>query len=221
MREVVLDTETTGLSHADGHRVVEVGCDELMNCIPTGRIFHKYVNPERYMPSEAQRVHGLTTEFLAKHKLFADIAEELMEFIDGARLVIHNAEFDLGFLNMELGRADRPPIAAEVIDTVRVARRKFPGAPASLDALCERFGIDKSAREKHGALLDSQLLAEVYLELVGGRQTALSLSAAAAAQTVAVVERPVRPPRPHTASAEELAAHAAFLAKIKEPIWAS
>ena len=218
MREIVLDTETTGLDPASGHRVVEIGCVELINTIPSGREFHKYLNPQRIMPMAAQAVHGLTDEFLRDKALFADIAQEFLDFIDGARVIAHNAEFDIGFLNSELARLDRPPIAAEVIDTVRLARRRFPGAPANLDALCERFGIDKSARTKHGALLDAQLLAEVYLELSGGRQPDLAL-AVMATTTVVVVRRELRPARPHAASPEELAAHTAFLAKVKEPIW--
>ncbi len=218
MREIVLDTETTGLDPGSGHRVVEIGCVELINTIPSGREFHKYLNPQRLMPMAAQAVHGLTDEFLKSKQLFAEVAQEFLDFIDGARVIAHNAEFDIGFMNSELARLDRPPIAADVIDTVRLARRRFPGAPANLDALCERFGIDKSARTKHGALLDAQLLAEVYLELSGGRQPDLAL-AVTTTTTVVVLHRELRPARPHTASAEELAAHAAFLAKIKEPVW--
>lgn len=218
MREVVFDTETTGLDPGSGHRVVEVGCVELVNTIPTGREFHKYINPQRYMPSEAQAVHGLSEEFLKKHPVFAEIAEDLVTFLDGARLIAHNADFDIGFLNAEFARLDRQPIVAEVIDTVRLARRRFPGAPASLDALLDRFGIDKSARTKHGALLDAQLLAEVYLELIGGRQPEMVL-AVVAAEAVAIIRRETRPPRPHAASAPELAAHQIFIASLKEAIW--
>lgn len=218
MREVVFDTETTGLDPGSGHRVVEVGCVELVNTIPTGREFHKYINPQRYMPSEAQAVHGLSEEFLKKHPVFAEIAEDLVTFLDGARLIAHNADFDIGFLNAEFARLDRQPIVAEVIDTVRLARRRFPGAPASLDALLDRFGIDKSARTKHGALLDAQLLAEVYLELIGGRQPEMVL-AVVAAEAVAIIRREARPPRPHAASAPELAAHQIFIASLKEAIW--
>lgn len=218
MREIILDTETTGLDPGSGHRVVEIGCVELINFIPSGREFHKYLNPQRFMPVAAQAVHGLTDEFLKDKALFADVAQEFLDFIDGARVIAHNADFDIGFMNSELARLERPPIAADVIDTVRLARRRYPGAPASLDALCERFGIDKSARTKHGALLDAQLLAEVYLELVGGRQPDLAL-AVASTTTVVTVRRELRPARPHAASAEELAVHTAFLAKIKEPIW--
>ncbi len=218
MREVVFDTETTGLDPGSGHRVVEVGCVELVNTIPTGREFHKYINPQRYMPSEAQAVHGLSEEFLKKHPVFAEIAEDLVTFLDGARLIAHNADFDIGFLNAEFARLDRQPIVAEVIDTVRLARRRFPGAPASLDALLDRFGIDKSARTKHGALLDAQLLAEVYLELIGGRQPEMVL-AVVATGSVTIIRREPRPPRPHAASAPELAAHQIFIASLKEAIW--
>jgi DNA polymerase-3 subunit epsilon len=217
LREIVLDTETTGLDPASD-RVVEVGCVELINSIPTGREFHKYVDPQKMMPYAAQAVHGLTDEFLRGKPLFAEVAEELVTFLDGARVIAHNAEFDVGFLNAEFARLDRPPLATEVVDTVRLARRRYPGAPANLDALLDRFAIDRSARTKHGALLDAQLLAEVYLELIGGRQPGLALTVAASA-TAAPTRREPRPARPHAPSAEELAAHAAFLAKIKESIW--
>lgn len=218
LREVILDTETTGLDHARGDRVVEIGCIELVNTIPTGRTLHKYLNPQRFMPSAAQAVHGLTDEFLAKQPLFADVAADLLLFLDGAKVVAHNAEFDIGFLNAELARIGQPPLACEVIDTVRMARRRFPGAPANLDALCERFGIDKSARDKHGAMLDARLLADVYLELTGGRQPGLVLAIAAATAQVQL-HREIRPPRPHQASDAEIAAHQAFLAGIKKAIW--
>ncbi len=220
MREIVLDTETTGLDPGSGDRVVEIGCVELLNTVPTGRTFHKYLNPQRFMPSVARAVHGLTDDFLRDKPLFADVCEELATFLDGARVIAHNAEFDIGFLNSELERVGRPPLACEVIDTVRLARRKYPGAPASLDALCDRFKIDKSARDKHGALLDARLLADVYLELCGGRQPGLALAAQTAVAALSTMEQlQPRPPRPHTPSADELAAHQAFLAGIKEPIW--
>ena len=220
MREVVLDTETTGLDHGNGDRVVEIGCVELLNTVPTGRTFHKYLNPQRFMPSMAQAVHGLTDDFLRDKPLFADVCEELATFLDGARVIAHNAEFDIGFLNAELARVDRPPLACEVIDTVRLARRKYPGAPASLDALCDRFKIDKSARDKHGALLDARLLADVYLELCGGRQPGLALAVQATVATLSTIaQRQPRPPRPHTATPDELVAHQVFLAGLKEPIW--
>ena len=182
MREVVLDTETTGLEPAHGHRVVEVGAVELVNHIPSGKSFQRYLDPERDMPEDAERVHGLTRAFLAGHRRFAEEADALLAFIGDAKLVMHNASFDLGFLNAELERIGKPPIPpARTLDTLALARRKYPGAPASLDALCKRFGIDRSAREKHGALLDAALLTEVYLELTGGRQPALGLQRGGAA----------------------------------------
>ena len=227
MREIVLDTETTGLDPNSGHRVVEIGCVELINHLPTDKVFHKYLNPERDMPVEAFNVHGLSEEFLSGQPLFKDVAQDFLDFIGEDILVIHNADFDMKFLNWELknlGLAELPKDRA--VDTVRMARRKFPGSPANLDALCRRFEIDNSSREKHGALLDAELLAEVYLELIGGREPGLALGAAASAENRAGAEaasrpRDVRPPRPHAASEEELAAHAAFLAKLKQPIWSA
>ncbi|HZB91376.1 MAG TPA: DNA polymerase III subunit epsilon [Stellaceae bacterium] len=220
MREIVLDTETTGLDPADGHRIVEVACVELFNHVPTGRVFHRYVNPEREISDEAVAVHGLTGAFLAQHPPFGAVAEELLAFLAGDRLVIHNAEFDLRFLNAEFERLGLPRLAAECEDTLLLARKRFPGAQASLDALCRRFGIDLSQRTKHNARLDCELLAAVYLELIGGRQPGLDLAAGGEiGVALDALQRPARPARPHTPSAEELAAHAAFLAKIKEPIW--
>lgn len=225
MREIVLDTETTGLDPKSGHRVVEIGCVELVNHMPTGREFHKYIDPERDMPQEAFAVHGLSSDFLRGKPKFAEIAEEFAAFIDGARLVIHNAEFDLRFLNAEFARLNRPPLESSIaIDTVAMARRKFPGAQASLDALCRRFEIDLSVRDKHGALLDSQLLAEVYLELIGGRQPDLELIAERQREAGSIaVKRERRAPRLDLPGArptpEEEAAHAAFLKKMAEPIW--
>ena len=223
MREVVLDTETTGLEPAQGHRVVEVGAVELVNHIPSGKSFQRYLDPERDMPEDAERVHGLTRAFLAGHRRFAEEADALLAFIGDAKLVMHNAPFDLGFLNAELERIGKPPIPpARTLDTLALARRKYAGAPASLDALCKRFGIDRSAREKHGALLDAALLTEVYLELIGGRQPALGLQrTAAAAPDAAGTPRAARarPPRPHAPSEAEAAAHAAFVATLKDPIW--
>ena len=175
MRELVIDTETTGLNPSEGHRVVEVAVIELFNHLPTGKSFHRYVNPERDMPEAAQAIHGLSREFLASHPVFAAIAGDLMAFIGSDPLVIHNAEFDLGFINAELKRIDLPPLAPTVTDTLLLARRRFPGQPANLDALCRRFAIDLSGREKHGALIDGELLAAVYLELIGGRQPGLDL----------------------------------------------
>lgn len=219
MREVVLDTETTGLDPASGHRIVEIGCVELVNHVPTGQHFHAYVNPERDVPEEAKAVHGLTAEFLGGHPTFAAIADAFDAFIVDSVLVIHNAEFDLGFLNAELTMLDRPTLPVErAIDTVSLARRKFPGAPANLDALCRRFQIDNSDRDLHGALKDARLLAEVYLQLIGGRQRDLGLAAKGQAG-VGTEAQNRRPPRPHAASAEEELAHAAFLAKLQSPIW--
>ena len=224
MREIVLDTETTGLDPKNGHRVVEIGCVELLNHVATGETYHCYINPQRPMPTEAERIHGLSDAFLADKPVFAAVAEGFLEFIASAPLIIHNAAFDLGFLNMELEKIARPVIAPDrAIDTVKLARRKFPGAPANLDALCRRFGVDLSVRTKHGALLDSELLAEVYLELVGGRQPGLTLDQSAtraAAEGVAPEAVPqVRPARPHAASDPESAAHTAFVENMKNPIW--
>ena len=220
MREIVLDTETTGLDPASGDRIVEVGCVELVNHIPSGETYHAYVNPEREMPSGAFEIHGLSDDFLADKPLFRTVADDLLAFLGESMLVIHNAQFDLGFLNAELGRIDREPLPeSRAIDTVGLARRRFPGAPANLDALCRRFGVDNAARTKHGALLDAELLAEVYLELIGGRQPSLGLGAARPVETAAREERAPRPPRTHAPSEEESAAHAEFLKKIKNPIW--
>jgi DNA polymerase-3 subunit epsilon len=224
MREIVLDTETTGLDPAAGHRIVEIGAVELVNHVPTGHSRQIYINPERDMPAEAFAVHGLSAEFLTDKPVFAAIAADFLEFIGDATLVIHNAEFDLKFLNAELARLEKPALpAARAVDTVGMARRKFPGAQASLDALCRRFQIDLSDRALHGALKDARLLAEVYLELIGGRQADLALTAAAAvaAANVPATAHPQRPPRPHAPTPEEEAAHARFLEKLKDPVWAS
>ena len=223
MREIVLDTETTGLDPAAGHRIVEIGAVELINHLPTGRARQIYINPERDMPPEAFAVHGLSSEFLADKPVFAAIAADFLEFIGDATLIIHNAEFDLKFLNAELARLEKPALpAARAVDTVGMARRKFPGAQASLDALCRRFQIDLSDRALHGALKDARLLAEVYLELIGGRQADLALTAATAAAIGAPASaRPQRAPRPHAPTPEEEAAHARFLEKLKDPLWAS
>jgi DNA polymerase-3 subunit epsilon len=217
MREIVLDTETTGLDPSEGHRIVEIACIELVHHVPTGRKFHRYVNPEREMPADALAVHGITSEFLAGQPLFAMIADELLAFIGSDRLVIHNAEFDLAFLNAELARLQRAPICCPFIDTLGLARVRFPGAPASLDALCRRFDIDLSARVEHGAEIDCGLLAAVYLELLGGRQPGLDF--ASPTEAVAAVERIIRAPRPHAPSAEELVAHRTMLQIIVAPIW--
>jgi DNA polymerase-3 subunit epsilon len=217
MREIVLDTETTGLDPCNGHRIVEIACIELVHHIPTGRSFHRYVNPERDMPEDAFAVHGLTAEFLARQPPFAAVLDELQEFIGADPLVIHNAEFDLAFLNAELARLQREPITSGYIDTLAMARRRFPGSPASLDALCRRFAIDLSGRIEHGAEIDCSLLAAVYLELLGGRQPGLDFALPA---TLALdVARVARAPRPHAPSAEELVAHLAMLKTISEPLW--
>lgn len=225
MREVVLDTETTGLDARGGDRIVEIGCVELVNHLPTGRYYHQYINPERDMPDDAYRVHGLSEAFLSDHPVFADIAEEFITFLGDAKLVIHNASFDIGFINAEFARLGRPPIGMDrAVDTVAIARKRFPGAQANLDALCSRFGIDNSSRTKHGALLDSELLAEVYLELLGGKQIGLGLAASetsgdAEAPARTAAQRVFRPARPHSPSADELAAHQALLEKLSDPIW--
>jgi DNA polymerase-3 subunit epsilon len=220
MREIVLDTETTGLDPTDGHRIVEIACLELFNHVPTGRAFHCYLNPEREVSQEAVAVHGLTAEFLARHPPFGAVAEELRAFIGDDRLIIHNAEFDLRFLNAEFSRVKRPPLVCEIEDTLVLARRRYPGAQASLDALCRRFAIDLSTRDKHSARLDCELLAAVYLELIGGRQPGLDLAVAnGAGGTVSIIERPARPPRSHAPAAAELAAHAVLLRKLRNPLW--
>ena len=225
MREIVLDTETTGLDPNSGHRIVEIGCVEMIDYSITGNYLHEYLNPERDMPDEAFRVHGLSNDFLADKPLFAAVADKFLDFIGDATLVIHNAEFDMKFINAELAKLGRPPIPMDrTRDTVAMARRKFPGAQANLDALCNRFGIDNGARTKHGALLDSELLAEVYIELLGGKQIGLSLAGddsddAEAKLAKPAVERTVAPPRPHAPSEAELAAHAELLTRIDNPIW--
>jgi DNA polymerase-3 subunit epsilon len=224
MREIVFDTETTGIQVADGHRMVEIGCVELINRVETGRVFHAYFNPERTMPPEAQAVHGLGDAFLAGQRLFRDLCEELLDFLEDSPLVAHNAAFDFAFLNFELGECGRLQIPhSRMIDTLALSRTRHPGAKHSLDALCARYGVDRSHRVKHGALLDAQLLAQCYVELTGGRQIGLSLGAtpapARAEPAFGAEVRPVRPPRPHMASAAELARHAAFLAGISDPLW--
>ena len=226
IREIVLDTETTGLSPQGGDRLVEIGCVELMNHIPTGKTHHVYINPERAMPEEAFRVHGLSDEFLADKPLFKAVAEDFRAFIGDATLVIHNAPFDMGFLNAEMEWAGLPRLTNAVIDTVMVARQKHPGARVSLDALCKHYGIDNSRRTLHGALLDSEILAEVYLELIGGKQVSLALvaevesaAAGSASIRIAVAQRPAA--LPNRISAAEAEAHAAFIEKMGESaIWA-
>jgi DNA polymerase-3 subunit epsilon len=227
MREIVFDTETTGLDPKTGDRLVEIGCVELMGRIPTGETFHAYYNPERDMPSAAEEVHGLSAAFLSDKPLFANGADALLDFLGDAPLVAHNAGFDFGFLNNELTLCGREPISLDrMVDTVAIARKKHPGAKASLDALCTRYGIDRSHRVKHGALLDAELLAQVYLELLGGRQIGLVLDAEVEAASASVTlasmqtsERVFRAPRAHGASEEELMQHRAFLEGIKDPLW--
>lgn len=225
MREIVFDTETTGLSFAGGDRLVEIGCVELFNRVETGRTFHAYYHPERDMPAEAFAVHGLSAAFLADKPVFQGAADALLEFIADAPLIAHNAGFDFSFLNGELERCGRDPVCrSRMVDTLQIARSRHPGAKHTLDALCSRYGIDRSHRVLHGALLDAQLLAQVYVELLGGRQIGLGLMtveapvvvAAAAPQRAATP----RPPRVFSASAAELAAHATFLEGVKQPLWA-
>ena len=226
MREIVFDTETTGLNPAGGDRMVEIGCVEIHNRVETGRHFHAYFNPEREMPSDAEAVHGLTSIFLSDKPCFPERVEELLEFIGDSPLVAHNASFDFSFLNFELERCGRPTVCtSRMVDTLTLARARHPGAKHSLDALCMRFGIDRSQRVKHGALIDAQLLAQVYVELTGGRQIGLGLVAdtgtiSVQAATWPVTIREARPARPHFAAAEELERHRAFIAKLVNPLWA-
>ena len=222
MREIVFDTETTGLSFSGGDRLVEIGCVELVNRVETGRTFHAYFNPERAMAAEAQAVHGLSDTFLSDKPLFAHLVEDLLEFLGDSPLVAHNAGFDFGFLNGELGKCGRVVIAMErMVDTLQIARQRHPGAKHTLDALCTRYGVDRSHRVLHGALLDAQLLAQVYVELTGGRQIGLTLVSDEPEPVVAAVAAVsvVRPPRPFAANDAELAAHAAFLKEIANPLW--
>lgn len=226
MREISLDTETTGLDPYSGHRIVEIGCVELINHVRTGSHFHIYLNPERDMPEEAYRVHGLSAEFLSDKPLFRDIADAFLEFIQKDLLVIHNAQFDMKFINAELEKLGYPRLPMErTVDTVPMARKKFPGSPANLDALCKRFGIDNAARTKHGALLDAELLADVYLELRGGRQSTLGLAAQEKAKQE---EQAIKaeaaghnfPARSFPVSDDEKRAHGEFIEKeLKEPLW--
>lgn len=226
MREIVFDTETTGFDPTDGHRIVEIGCVELENHIPTGNTYHQYINPERDIPQEAVAVHGLTAEFLSDKPTFGEILSDFLEFLgDDAKLVAHNAIFDMRFVNEELKRFGFPPLDNKrVIDTLHIAREKFPGSPANLDALCRRFDIDNTARDFHGALLDSELLAEVYLELLGGRQHGLVLGSDAGRDnddnTIHLEKkRPFREPRIFSISDKEKEAHLALLNELVDPIW--
>jgi len=230
MREIIFDTETTGLDPKTGHRLVEIGCIELIDRRESGRNFHAYFHPERDMPPEAEAVHGLSIQFLSDKPLFAARVEELLEFLGDAPLVAHNAAFDFGFVNAELARVGRPALdPARMCCTVQMARKLHPGAKHNLDALCVRYGIDRSHRVKHGALLDAELLAHLYIEMTGGRQIGLGLAATAAGNAAASgaanpagprgSDRPFREPRPHMASAAELARHAEFVAGLNQPLW--
>lgn len=232
MREIVLDTETTGIDPSAGHRIIEIGALELFNQSPTGEQFHIYINPEREIDAGAVNVHGLTEAFLADKPVFADVAAGFLEFIAGSKLVIHNAPFDMGFINAELARLGMAALPMDrAVDTLTMARRKFPGAQASLDALCRRFEIDNSHRDLHGALVDADLLASVYIELLGGRQRHLSLepdtgkttagttSAKAVTPAFRLNGDPSKFDRPHEPSESELAAHQALVERLKDPIW--
>jgi DNA polymerase III subunit epsilon len=223
MREIVFDTETTGFTFHEGDRLVEIGCVELVNRVETGRTFHAYFNPRRPMPAAAAAVHGLTDAFLADKPHFEHGVELLIEFLGDAPLVAHNATFDFAFLNGELSQCGRDPVCmSRMIDTLTIAKSRHPGAKHTLDALCSRYGIDRSHRVLHGALLDAQLLAQVYVELTGGRQIGLGLVAetrAEAAPAAVRAARPVRPPRHFAVSAGELAAHRAFMSRITDPLW--
>jgi DNA polymerase III subunit epsilon len=221
VREIVLDTETTGLDALGGHRIIEIGAQELLNHVPTGNGYHCYINPERDVDIGAFEVHGLSREFLSDFPPFSGVVDAFLEFIAEDRLIIHNARFDMGFINMELGRLGRPDIPMDrVVDTLQMARRRYPGAQASLDALCRRFEIDNSHRDLHGALVDADLLAAVYLELIGGRQPGLELAEQAVSATGPEIrESTSRPPRNFTASPEERSAHEELLKKITDPIW--
>ncbi len=223
MREIVLDTETTGMDPVKGDKLVEIGCVELLNHIPTGKHYHVYINPEREIPPEATAVHGITNEFVKDKPTFGEIVGDFTNFIGQDRLVIHNADFDTKFLNVELRTFGYPSLDnRRVLDTLRMAREKFPGSPASLDALCRRFNVDNSGRTFHGALLDSQLLAEVYLELLGGRQQGLGIAdakTAPAMQTSAKTDKTFKEPRPFPVNEEERALFEDMLEKIKNPLW--
>jgi len=225
MREIIFDTETTGFDPKNGDRMVEIGCIEMVNRVMTGRTFHAYFNPERSMPAEAEAVHGLSDAFLADKPLFSASAQDFLDFIEDSPMVAHNAGFDFNFINAELALCGLPPVGLDrMVDTVALAKVRHPGAKLSLDALCTRYGIDRSHRTKHGALLDSELLAQVYVELRGGRQIGLELSA----ETTEIVteikvlntkNRIFRQPRPHAATEEELVVHAEFLKSVDTPLW--
>lgn len=225
MREIIFDTETTGLDPAKGDRMVEIGCIEMVNRVLTGRTFHAYFNPDMTMPAEAEAIHGLSDSFLADKPRFHELSSDLLEFIGEAPLVAHNAGFDFKFLNHELDICGHPQVClTRMVDTVALAKVRHPGAKLSLDALCTRYGIDRSHRTKHGALLDAELLAQLYVELNGGRQIGLELAGMSEAITIAeesalLRERPFRVARPHTATADEQARHAAFVGTLNSPLW--
>ena len=230
MREICLDTETTGLDPRSGHKIIEIACVELINKVKTGNVFHTYVNPRRDVPHEAFKIHGISTEFLQDKPIFNHVAYKFLEFIRGATLVIHNAEFDLKFLNFELGICGIDPLdKTAVVDSLLIARNKFPGSPNSLDALCKRFGVDLSKRTKHGALLDTELLADVYIELMGGAQAGLGFetvqtqSDSAEKKSEPLIEEALRkaiPSRGFAISEDELAAHREFIkANFKSNLW--
>lgn len=226
MREIIFDTETTGLDPRTGDRMVEIGCIEMINRVPTGSTFHAYFHPDRDMPAGAEAVHGLSIAFLSDKPRFHEKAADLIEFLGDAKLVAHNAGFDFAFLNAELDMCGLDPVCrSRMVDTVQLARVRHPGAKLSLDALCTRYGIDRSHRTRHGALLDAELLAQVYVELTGGRQIGLGLAEEVEALVDSVIEavrdRVFRPARPHSASAAELAAHSAFLETVKAPLWST
>lgn len=221
MREIVLDTETTGFRFNDGDRIVEIGCVELVNHVATGNSYHQYINPERLMPAEAFKVHGLSDEFLSGFPIMAEVIDQFVSFIGSeAPLIIHNAEFDIGFINSEFKRLDKPIIPiSRAIDTVKLAKEKFPGSPASLDALCRRFSIDNTGRTFHGAILDAQLLSEVYLELIGGRQPDFELDSEENVEKITTNGVIPRKLRVFNLPEPERSAHIEFLKKIKDPIW--
>ena len=227
MREIIFDTETTGLDPKTGDRMVEIGCIEMVNRVATGRTFHAYYNPERDMPMEAEQVHGLSIAFLSDKPCFREGVLDLLEFIGDSPLVAHNAQFDFGFLNHELDVCGHPAVdMARMVDTLALARKRHPGAKHSLDALCTRYGVDRSHRVKHGALLDAELLAQVYVELTGGRQIGLDIGTAAVETVIETTTfRPItgeyRAPRPHAANVEELARHKAFVESLESPLWAT
>ena len=227
MREIVLDTETTGLKPEEGHRIIEIGALEMVNHVPTGKTLHLYINPERDIEADAIAIHGITNEKVANEPVFADIADQFLTFIGTSKMVIHNARFDMGFINAELERLGRPPLPLDqAIDTLDMARRRFPGGQASLDALCRKFNIDNSHRELHGAMIDTDLLADVYIELIGGKQPGLSLSGPDLQPAgdshngcISRTAKTHREPRPHAAQPHELEAHKAFVATLKDPLW--